>query len=128
MKFAKVAFAVAGVWGLLVLPPLYFQYDTIGRDAPPPLTHPEFYYGFLGVALAWQIAFLIVASNPLRFRPIMLAAMIEKFSYVIAAGVLYTQGRLQAGPMAYGAIADLVLGMLFVTAYIFTARPQSTPA
>jgi hypothetical protein len=56
MKFAKIVFWGAGIWGVLVLTPLYFMYDLIGRQEPPPITHPGFYYGFAGVALAWQFS------------------------------------------------------------------------
>jgi hypothetical protein len=43
MRFAKIVFRVAGVWGILILTPLYFMFDRIGRDYPPPITHPEMY-------------------------------------------------------------------------------------
>ena len=69
MRFAKVVFWIAGIWGMLVLTPLYFLFDRIGRQDSPSITHPAFYYGFVGTALAWQIAFLIMATNPVRFRP-----------------------------------------------------------
>jgi hypothetical protein len=42
MKFAKIVFWIAAIWGILVLTPLYFLYDTIGRQDPPPITHPGF--------------------------------------------------------------------------------------
>ena len=44
MKFAKFAFWLAGIWGLVIIPPLYFMFDLIGRKDPPPITHPSFYY------------------------------------------------------------------------------------
>ena len=50
MRFAKWAFTAAGIYGLVSLPPLYF----IERLATPPITHPEYYYGFIGTALAFQ--------------------------------------------------------------------------
>jgi hypothetical protein len=46
MKFAKIVFWIAGGWGVLVLAPLYFMFDTIGRQDPPVITHPQFFYGF----------------------------------------------------------------------------------
>jgi hypothetical protein len=94
MKFAKIVFWVAGIWGALILTPLYFMFDVISRQDPPPITHPAFYYGFVGAALAWQVAFPIIATNPVRFRPLMIASMIEKFSYAAALIVLYLQSRL----------------------------------
>ena len=35
MKFAKVVFWIAGIWGFLVILPLYFMFDLIGRKDPP---------------------------------------------------------------------------------------------
>jgi len=49
MKFARVVFLVAGIYGLIVLLPQYFLEAKVGLDSPPPITHPEFYYGFIGV-------------------------------------------------------------------------------
>ena len=82
MRFARVVFSVAGVWGLLVLAPLYFMFDAVGQMYPPPVTHPDFYFGFIGVALAWQVAFLGIGRDPGRLRPMMVPAMLEKFGYV----------------------------------------------
>lgn len=120
MRFATIVFRAAGIWGVLILTPMLFLIDRIGLDAPPPITHPEFYYGFLGVALAWQFAFLVIGSDPARYRPLMPAAMVEKFGFVIVAGVLYAQGRLAAGGILFGAFADLVFGVLFVIAFVRT--------
>ena len=35
MKFAKIVFWIAGVWGLLIITPLYFMFDLIGQKDPP---------------------------------------------------------------------------------------------
>ena len=66
MTFAKRVFMAAGIWGLLVVPPLFFLYDTVGRQNPPAITHPEYYYGFAAITTAWQLAFLVIASDPIR--------------------------------------------------------------
>jgi hypothetical protein len=58
MKFARRLFLIAGIYGVLVLAPQYFLEAKTGRDFPPPITHLEHYYGFIGVALAWQVFFL----------------------------------------------------------------------
>ena len=50
MKFAKIVFLVAGIYGLIVLLPLYFLEERTGRDFPPPITHPEYYYGRFVIA------------------------------------------------------------------------------
>lgn len=116
MKFARVVFWVAGVWGVLVLAPLYFLFDMIGKQDPPAITHPGFYYGFVGVGLAWQIAFLIIARDPVRFRPMMLPSVVEKFSFGIAVVVLVTQGKMHRSDLVLAGI-DMTLGVLFLAAY-----------
>ena len=88
---------------------------------PPAVTHPEFYYGFFSVALAWQVAFLIIARDPRRFRPIIVAAILEKLSYAIACAVLFMEGRVVAIVAAGGAI-DFILGVLFTISF-FRLKP-----
>jgi hypothetical protein len=123
MRFAKVVFWVAGIWGLLVITPLYFMFDLIGRQDPPAITHPGFYYGFVGVALAWQIAFLFIAWQPARLRPMMIPSMVEKFAYGIAVVTLVMQGRMHRSDLVFGG-TDTLLGVLFVAAYMRTKRVE----
>lgn len=126
MKFAKFVFWIAGVWGTLVLTPLYFLFDSIGRMTPPPITHPEFFYGFAGVGLVWQIAFLMIGSDPARYRPMMIPAVLEKLSYVLALVVLYLQNRISA-TQAIPAIPDGFLGLLFAIAFFrLRAKPETS--
>lgn len=124
MKFAKIVFWVAGIWGLLVITPLYFMFEAIGRNDPPPITHPGFYYGFAGVALAWQIAFLFIARDPVRLRVMMIPSMVEKFSWTIAVVTLVMQGRMHHMDLLFAG-TDGVLGVLFVAAYIATGNGGS---
>jgi len=119
VQFSKIVFYAAGIWGILVLTPLYFLFDLIGRQDPPPITHPGFYYGFVGAGLAWQIAFLIIATNPVRFRPLMIACMVEKFTYAVSLTVLYLQRRLHPTDLTFGAV-DFLFGLLFVFAFLRT--------
>ena len=121
MKFAKVVFWIAGIWGVLVLTPLYFMFDLIGRNDPPVITHPAFFYGFVGAGLAWQIAFFVIATSPARYRPLMIPSVLEKFSYGIAVVILVTQHRMRASDLIFGGV-DLLLGLLFVIAYFTTPR------
>ena len=116
MTFAKRVFLGAAIYGLVVLLPQYFLEDRTGRDFPPAITHPEYYYGFVGVAVAWQIVFVLISRDPVRYRPIMLAAIVEKASFGLPAIVLYLNGRLSGQMLAAGLI-DIALGVLFVIAY-----------
>jgi len=93
--------------------------DWIGLQYPPAITHPDFYFGFIGLALVWQAAFFVIATDPVRFRPMMAVAILEKFSYVITVVALYAQGRLQAGQMA-PAVPDFILGVLFIAGFLKT--------
>ena len=120
MLFGRWVFAIAGIYGLIVLTPQYFMESQIGRDYPPAITHPEFFYGFNGVALAWQVAFLVISRDPARFRPLMLPAVLEKASFGIAGWILFAQQRIPALIVGFASI-DLVLGALFITAYFLTA-------
>ena len=122
MKFAKIVFWIAGIWGVLVLTPLYFMFDLIGRNDPPAITHPAFFYGFIGAALAWQIAFFITATNPVRYRLFMIPSVFEKFSYGIGVVILVMQGRMRGSDLVFGGV-DLLLGCLFVIAYVRTPFP-----
>ncbi len=119
MKFAKYLFTIAGIWGILVITPLYFIFNQIAEKDPPPVTHPLFYYGFTGVALAWQFVFLVIGSNPARFRPLMLVGILEKMGYFVPALILYGQNRVHAFDF-YLSCCDALLAVLFLIAYFKT--------
>lgn len=115
-RFSARIFLGAGIYGVVVLLPQYFLEEKLARDFPPPLTHPEHFYGFISVALAWQFVFLIIARNVQRYRLLMLPAILEKLSFGLAALVLYAQGRVAA--LAAGAgLVDLFFALLFVLAF-----------
>lgn len=127
MRFAQRLFLIAGIYGLFALLPQYFLEGKNGRDFPPPITHPEYYYGFIGVALAWQILFLIVARDPARYRAMMIPSVLEKASFGIAVAVLFLQHRVSALLLGFG-ILDLIFGALFVMAYARTGNARYTIA
>ncbi|HKX83581.1 MAG TPA: hypothetical protein VJL58_05110 [Pyrinomonadaceae bacterium] len=121
MKFARWTFLIAAIYGFIVLLPQYFLIEKAGIDAPPAINHHEYYYGFIGLAASFQIAFLLIASDPLRYRPIILAAIVEKFSFGLATIILFARGMV-AGPIILGAGLDLVLGILFIICYVKLSR------
>jgi hypothetical protein len=125
MTFARVVFRVAGVWGIVVLTPLYFLVDLTGRQYAAPVDYPHFFYGFLSVAMAWQFAFLVIGSSPSRFRPFMVAGIVEKFGHVAGVAILYNAGRLSVAD-ATAAVPDFLLGVLFIVAYAKTPRFSAT--
>jgi len=125
MKFAKVVFLVAAVWGVLVLTPLYFIFDLIGQKDPPPITHPAFYYGFISVGLAFQIAFFVIGRDPVRLRPMMIPSVLEKFGYGATLLVLYLQNRLHPQDLALGGI-DVLFGLLFLAAFFKSGNSHTS--
>lgn len=129
MKFAKIVFWVAAIWGFLIITPLYFMFNLIGEKDPPPITHPAFFYGFVGVALVWQIAFAFIARDPVRFRPLMIPAILEKLVYSIPVIALVAQKRTNPNDLLF-ATFDLTLGIFFVLAYLRTPRSslESSPS
>jgi hypothetical protein len=119
--FARRVFTSAAVYGLIVMLPQYFMEGRIGRDYPPPITHPEFFYGFIGLVVVWQLTFLLIASDVQRYRPLMLVTVLEKLVFGIPALVLYAQGRLALATAVFG-VVDLSLAAWFVAAYNKTRR------
>jgi hypothetical protein len=57
MKFARYVFLIAGIYGLLVFVPQYF---VEAAGVAPTIALPDFFYGFLGVAVAFQFVFIIL--------------------------------------------------------------------
>jgi hypothetical protein len=119
MKVARYVFLIAGIYGILVIAPMYFFEKQIGADYPPAITHPEYFYGFIGVTLAWQVVFLLIARDPARYRVMMLPAMLEKFGYTVAILWLFADGRVPVMAVGFG-LVDCMLGVLFVIAFLKT--------
>ena len=120
-RFARRVFTGAAVYGLLALVPQYFLEHRLNRDFPPAITHPEHFYGFVGIAIAWQFAFLVIARDPVRYRALMPVAMLEKLAFGGAAVALFALGRIAWPVLAVGGV-DLVLAALFLAAYRMTPR------
>jgi hypothetical protein len=125
MIFARRVFVVAGVWGLLVMSPMYFTEARTGRDYPPEITHPEFYYGFVGVVLAFQVAFLVLSRDPVRYRGMMIPSILEKIGFAVAMPILFLQRRIPAAVLGFS-IVDLLFAVLFIAAYVKTAGPAAS--
>jgi hypothetical protein len=121
MIWIRRLFWFAGIYGLVVLAPQYLMERRIGIDFPPEISHPEYFYGFVGVALAWQVAFLVIATDPARYRLMIIPSIIEKFSFATAGAVLLAQGRVPTLVCAFAAI-DFLLGVLFVFAYLHLGK------
>jgi hypothetical protein len=116
MTFARWVFRAAAIYGFATLVPLYFLEAAVAAPSPQ-LSHPEYFYGFIGVSLAAQVMFLTIAADPARYRPMMIAAILEKLSFGTAVWHLWTQGRV--GPdVLFFASLDLIWGALFTLSYL----------
>ena len=125
MKFARWLFIIAGVYGIIIITPMFFSETQIGIDYPPAITHPEYYYGFGCVTLACQILFLFIAINPVKYRLIIIPAILEKLPAGAALIVLFSQGRVSS-LMLSGGVIDIVLGLMFIVAF-FKAKEGKEP-
>jgi hypothetical protein len=123
MRFAKWVFLFAGISGILMVLPPYFLEAKTGEEYPPPINHPEYYYGFFGITLAWQFLFLVIGSDPVRYRLAMLPAMLEKVSFALAIPVLYAQGRVPPILLGFAAM-DATWLLLFIAAYLRTPKEK----
>ena len=118
-RFARRVYTVAGIYGLVVMLPQYFLEDRIGRDTPPPITHPEHFYGFIGVTIAWQMAFLVIGREPQRLRALMPVTVLEKLAFAVPVAMLWAKGRVAGSVLPFAGI-DLLLAALFVVSYVRT--------
>lgn len=117
MKFARIVFAIAGGLGLLAIIPMYLAPGTWR------------YYGVLGPLVAWQLVFFLIAADPVRYRLIMIPAMLEKALWVLTLIVFYSQGQMRTVEVVGGTIPHGLLGALFVAAFFKTRlRPPSGQA
>lgn len=112
MKFARLTFRIAAVYGFVVTVPMYF----VEKWVTPTPNHPEQYYGFLGLVLAWQVAFWIIGGHPVRYRPVMLVAVVEKAAFAVPCAILFALGRIGPEVLPLAGI-DAVLGVLFAVAF-----------
>jgi hypothetical protein len=125
ITFAKRLFLGAGIYGIAVTAPLFFMENVISEHDPPPITHPGFYYGFVCTALAWQIVYLMMWRDPLRWRPILMPAIVGKAGFATSMFVLFAQGRVEARGLPLPSI-DLVLAALFAWAFVaLGSQPHS---
>jgi len=116
MKFSRIVFLIAGIYGLLVVTPQYFMESWTGRNFPPPVNHPEYYYGFVGAVVVWHVLFLVISRDPARYRAMMPVAAMEKLAFGAPVLILYVSGRA-ALAIVGAAVIDLILGALFLLSF-----------
>lgn len=121
----RTIYRTAAIVGIAMLAPLYAMEARVAELSPPAVTHPEHYYGFVGLALVWQFAFLLIARDPIRYRPLMPITFLEKLSFGGAVVWLYLAGRVDTMVLGAG-LADLTWLLLFVVAWRRTPTVEAT--
>ena len=110
MKLARWIFLIAGGFGLLSTVPLLFT------ESAMQVKQPEFYYGFVCLNICWQVLYLFLSSDPVRYCPMMIPAFLAKASGTIALTWLYLLARVSTQWIAIAA-ADGLFAVLFLVAY-----------
>jgi hypothetical protein len=123
MRFARWVFRVAGIYGILVITPMLFM----ERQMAPGAAHPVFFYGWASLDLAWQVLFLVLSTDPARYRPMMPVCVLQKMTAVIAIPWLYLAGRV-GGVWLGAAGADLAFAALFLAAHRATSGTMGPDA
>jgi len=121
MKFSRYVFLLAAFYGVCVLVPGFFVGGAgeFTSDSPPAL--PEFYFGFLSLALVFQGVFVLIAMDPIKFRPFMIIAVFEKLSFFLVVVVLASSGKMSTESQYFmGGMIDGGLAALFLTAWLVT--------
>ena len=83
---------------------------------------PEYYYGFIGIALVFQLIFIMIAVDPARYRALIPISILEKLSFFLPVTILYVQGRVETGPVFFGAMVDGLFMLLFALAWLLSRR------
>ena len=121
MRTARLIFTIAGIYGLVVLTPFLFMERFIAARTPGGLTHPEYYYGFLGAGLVMQLVYLTIGRDPVRFRPLMPLGTLAKLAFFIPVLILWLQERVPAATLEFASV-DALLAFAFLYAWQITPR------
>lgn len=120
MKTARLIFTIAGIYGLIVLTPFLAMERQISEATPGGLTHPEYYYGFLGAALVMQLFYLTIGRDPVRYRPFMPLCTLAKLAFFGPVLILFLQQRVPPITLAFASV-DAMFAFAFLYAWRITA-------
>ena len=120
MRFAKWVFTLAGIYGLLTVPPDYFLEGVMARRYGP-MGQPLWFYGFLGLVVVFQLIYLAIGRDPVRYRAFMPLALLAKVGFAATALVLWRLGRTPLEQVAITA-PDMIWSVFFVIAWLRTPK------
>lgn len=122
-KIVKRIYQGAGIYGLLILVPQLFLGNSIVSATPFPINinYSPYFEGFMLVAIAWQVTFLLIATDPKRYRLIMLGTILEKAGFAFLC--LYLKFFKDISPDIFlGGMVDLLLMFAFIFCFWKTEK------
>ena len=91
MSFARLAYVLAGLWGIVVIPLGYASYLTGSDPSLAQIARPEIVHGFFLVALPWQLLFLVISRDPARYTIIMPVTVLEKLPFAAVTLAMFAK-------------------------------------
>lgn len=118
MRFARSVLLIVGVLGLL--PVLHLLY-VLGTGAPMVEGMGLFFYAFLFQYTCWRILYLILAGDPLRYRPLLTLAFFVEIGAAFNTIWLYFYGY---EIWRYFVAVHLLFAALILIAFWLTRRER----
>ena len=120
MKLARWIFLVAGILGLLMVAPVAFTLVAGGKTILPDAANLGlFIYVMVLQHICWQILFIILAREPIRYRPMMLLASFVEALTSLNPIWLFFFGVKYWIPIV---VVYLAFALLFIVAFWWTGR------
>ena len=64
----------------------------------------------------------MIAVDPARYRALIPISILEKLSFFLPVTILYALGRVDTGPVFFGAMVDGLFMLLFALAWLLSRR------
>jgi hypothetical protein len=120
MKLARWVFLIAGIFGLIPVVPLVYTTMVKGEAILPDFASMgSFFSVSVFQYVCWQISYIILARDPVRFRSMIILAFFVEITAPLNPLWLFLYGfRLWISI----AVVDFLLAILFVVAFWLTGR------
>ena len=112
VRAARWLFGVAAIYGLAATLALY---------AHPLAADTLYLWAFAGAAATTQLLYLLIATDPRRYRPTIPIGIASKLSFATPVLWLYAHGAAGRGTLAAAAI-DLLLAAAFGATFAMLGR------
>jgi len=126
MKLVRWIFFSAGIFGLIPVISLAYS-SLVSKESilPDGTTTGLFFYGSAVQYICWQILYLFLSRDPLRYRSIMIPAFFAIAITPFYPIWLYIYGFRPWIPIT---LVNLVFALLFVLAFWLTGRERKLSA